>query len=463
MSKYVPESSLSLQSASPATNQQLRRVLTLWDLVFYGIVLIQPIAAIPLFGVADKLSQGHVVTTVLIAMVAMMFTALSYGRMATVYPAAGSAYTYVGRELNPHLGFLTGWAMLLDYLVLPVINTIYGALTLARLFPEIPYIIWAGIIAVLITYLNLRGIRSTARSNIVLLVVMCAVIGIFMILAVHYLARADGVKALFSIQPFYNSKTTNFSSIATATSLAALTYIGFDGVTTLSEEVQDPKRNVLRATVLVCFLTGVFAALQVYLGQLVWPNFTTFPNLETAFMDVSRRVGGLGLFDGMAFILVVASVGSGLSGQAGAARLLFGMGRDNALPRRIFGHLNTKSLVPSYNILVIGLIAFLGAMFLSWERAAEVINFGAFLAFMGVNLSVIRRFYFRPSFKGKRPVIKNLLLPASGFFFCLWIWLSLPRPAKIVGGMWFVGGFIYDAIMTRGFRTEPVMIDFSEG
>lgn len=463
MSKYVPESSLSLQSASPATNQQLRRVLTLWDLVFYGIVLIQPIAAIPLFGVADKLSQGHVVTTILVAMVAMMFTALSYGRMATVYPAAGSAYTYVGRELNPHLGFLTGWAMLLDYLVLPVINTIYGALTLARLFPEIPYIMWAGIIAVLITYLNLRGIRSTARSNIVLLVVMCAVIGIFMILAVHYLAHADGVKALFSIEPFYNSKTTNFSSIATATSLAALTYIGFDGVTTLSEEVQDPKRNVLRATVLVCFLTGVFAALQVYLGQLVWPNFTTFPNLETAFMDVSKRVGGLGLFDGMAFILVVASVGSGLSGQAGAARLLFGMGRDNALPRRIFGHLNTKSLVPSYNILVIGLIAFLGAMFLSWERAAEVINFGAFLAFMGVNLSVIRRFYFRPSFKGKRHVIKNLLLPASGFFFCLWIWLSLPRPAKIVGGMWFVGGFIYGAIMTRGFRTEPVMIDFSEG
>ena len=196
--------STSGQPTQPVPEPQLRRVLTLWDLVFYGIVLIQPIAAVPLFGIADKLSRGHVVTTILIAMIAMMLTAFSYGRMATAYPAAGSAYVYVGRELNPHLGFLTGWAMMLDYLVIPIINTIYGALTLARLFPAVPYIVWAAIIAALTTYLNLRGIRSTARTNIVLLVVMCAVIVAFLILAVHYLVHADGVKALFSLHPFYD-------------------------------------------------------------------------------------------------------------------------------------------------------------------------------------------------------------------------------------------------------------------
>ena len=455
--------STSGQPTQSVPEPQLRRVLTLWDLVFYGIVLIQPIAAVPLFGIADKLSRGHVVTTILIAMIAMMLTAFSYGRMATVYPAAGSAYTYVGRELNPHLGFLTGWAMMLDYLVIPIINTIYGALTLARLFPGVPYIVWAAIIAALITYLNLRGIRSTARSNIVLLVVMCVVIAAFLILAVHYLVHVGGVKALFSIHPFYDPGTTDFSSIATATSLAALTYIGFDGVTTLSEEVHDPKRNILRATVLVCFLTGVFSGIQVYLAQLVWPDFTTFPNLETAFMDVSKRVGGVALFNGMAFILIVASVGSGLSGEAGAARLLFGMGRDNALPRKLFAHIDPKYRVPTYNIWMIGLIAFLGAMFLNWERAAEVLNFGAFLAFMGVNLATVRHFYLRPGRRDKRRVAKDLLLPAFGFLFCLWIWWSLPRPAKIVGGAWFVGGFIYNGIMTRGFRRTPVMIDFSEG
>lgn len=442
---------------------QLRRVLTLWDLVFYGIVLIQPIAAVPLFGIADKLSRGHVVTTILIAMIAMMLTAFSYGRMATAYPAAGSAYTYVGRELNPHLGFLTGWAMTLDYLVIPIINTIYGALTLARLFPGVPYIVWAAMIAALTTCLNLWGIRSTARSNIVLLVVMSAVIVAFLILAVHYLVHLDGVKALFSLHPFYDPGKTDFSSIATATSLAALTYIGFDGVTTLSEEVHDPKRNILRATVLVCFLTGVFSGIQVYLAQLVWPDFSTFPNVETAFMDVSRRVGGLALFDGMAFILVVASIGSGLAGQAGAARLLFGMGRDNALPRKIFGHIDPKHRVPTYNIWLIGVIAFLGAMFLNWERAAEVLNFGAFLAFMGVNLAAVRHFYLSSGRKGQRQVAKDLLLPAVGFIFCLWIWWSLPRPAKIVGCFWLAGGLIYSGIMTRGFRKPPTTMDFSEG
>jgi putrescine importer len=459
----VVPSSTSGHPTQPVPEPQLRRVLTLWDLVFYGIVLIQPIAAVPLFGIADRLSGGHVATTILIAMIAMMLTAFSYGRMATAYPAAGSAYVYVGREINPHLGFLTGWAMTLDYLVIPIINTIYGALTLARLFPGVPYIVWAAMIATLTTYLNLRGVRSTARSNIVLLVVMSVVIVAFLILAVHYLVHLYGVKALFSLHPFYDPGKTDFSSIATATSLAALTYIGFDGVTTLSEEVHDPKRNILRATVLVCFLTGVFSGIQVYLAQLVWPDFSTFPNIETAFMDVSRRVGGLALFDGMAFILVVASIGSGLAGQAGAARLLFGMGRDNALPRKIFGHIDPKHRVPTYNIWLIGVIAFLGAMFLNWERAAEVLNFGAFLAFMGVNLAAIRHFYFRSGRQDQRQIAKDLLLPALGFLFCLWIWWSLPRPAKIVGGAWLVGGFIYNGIMTRGFRKIPVMMDFSEG
>ena len=441
---------------------QLRRVLTLWDLIFYGIVLITPIAAVPLFGIADKLSRGHVVTTVLIAMIAMMLTAVSYGRMATVYPAAGSAYTYVGRALHPHLGFLTGWAMMLDYFVIPVINTIYGALTLARLFPAVPYIGWAALIAATTTYLNLRGVRSTARINVILLSVMCAVIGIFMVLAVRYVIHVNGLSALFSIQPLYDPKTTDFPSIATATSLAALTYIGFDGVTTLSEEVHDPKRNILRATVLVCFLTGVFSSAQVYLAQLVWPDYSTFPNLETAFMDVSRRVGGVALFDGMAFILVVSMVGAGLAGQAGAARLLFGMGRDNALPRKLFGHLDAKRRVPTYNLWLSGLIAFGGALFLNWERAAEVLNFGAFLAFMGVNLAAARHFYFRAPLRKDRRILKDLVLPGSGFLFCLWIWWNLPRPAKVVGGIGFVGGFLYDAILTRGFREKPAMIDFSE-
>lgn len=443
-------------------DNQLRRVLTLWDLVFYGLVLIQPIAAVPLFGIADRLSRGHVVTTILIAMVAMMLTAFSYGRMAAVYPASGSAYTYVGRGLNPYLGFLTGWAMMLDYLVIPIINIIYGSLTLNRLIPSVPYVVWVLALTIIITFLNLRGIRTTARTNVTLLIIMCFVIGAFMVLAVKYLLHLGGMANLFSFQPFYDPKTTDLPSIATATSLAALTYIGFDGVTTLSEEVQNPKRNVLVATVLVCLLTGIFSGSQVYLAQRVWPDYSSFPNVETAFMDVSRRVGGLALFNAMAFTLIVASLGSGLSGQAGAARVLFGMGRDNALPNKFFAYIHPKSRVPSYNIWLIGLLTFLGSMLLDFERAAEVLNFGAFLAFMGVNIAAIKQFYFCRGPDEKKHLFKDAFLPAMGFLFCLWIWWNLPRPAKIVGGIWFLLGIFYLAYISRRFRTQPVAIDFSE-
>ena len=443
-----------------AVPPRLNRVLTLWDLILYGIVLIMPIAPVPLFGLAQSLSNGHAVTTILLAMVAMMLTAVSYGRMAALYPAAGSAYTYVGRGLNPHLGFLAGWAMLLDYLLVPLICTIYGALTIRRLVPQLPFAFWCFLIVATITLVNLKGIRSTATANMLMLVVMSVVIVAFMVLAVHWLFHRQGWAGLFSIQPFYQKSTFRWGTIATATSLAALTYGGFDGVTTLSEDVENPRRNVLIATVFVCFFTGIFGGLQVYLAQQVWPDFHLFTNLETAFMDVTKVVGGPILFGAMAVILIVANLGAGLTAQAGISRLLFGMGRDGVLPPRIFAHLEPKRNTPIYNVLLVGFFAFFGALFLDYERAAELINFGAFLAFMGVNAAVIRQFYFRGT--GKRRVMWDLLLPACGFLFCALIWLNLPKGAKILGTLWFLAGIAWDAVQTRGFRTAPAMVDFSE-
>ena len=351
-----------MSQSATAHAPHLRRVLTLWDLVFYGIVLIQPIAPVPLYGVAQKLSNGHFATIILIAMFAMMITAVSYGRMAALYPAAGSAYTYVGRGLNPHLGFLAGWAMFLDYLLQPLINTIWISTALhERYVHGIPFFAWAAAIAGIITLLNLRGIRSSARANKTLLLVMFVVVGLFVALAIRFLLRGNGVAGLFSTQPFYDPRTFDSHRIWSATSFAALTYIGFDGVTTLAEDVENPKRNVLLATVLVCVFTGLFGGLLVYLAQLVWPDWHGFPNLETAFMDVCRRVGGTFLFNAMGLILILAAFGSALTGGLGAARLLFGMGRDNVLPRRVFGHLSPGSSTPIYNILIIGALSFLGA------------------------------------------------------------------------------------------------------
>lgn len=190
--------------SSTAEAVQLKRVLGLWDLVFYGVVLIQPIAAVGLFGIAQQLSQGHMVTTVLIAMCAIMLTAVSYGRMASVYPSAGSAYTYVSRGLNVHLGFIAGWGMVLDYLIVPIASTIYAALTLTRIVPMVPYAVWVLVLVLLTTGLNLRGIRSTARWNIILLCGMCAVIAMFFMSAIHYLTVHGGASALFSLTPIYD-------------------------------------------------------------------------------------------------------------------------------------------------------------------------------------------------------------------------------------------------------------------
>ncbi len=430
-----------------------RRILTLWDLVIYGVVLIQPIAPVGIFGVAMKISKGHAATTILIAMVAMMLTAVSYGRMAALYPSAGSAYTYVGRVFGPYAGFLVGWAMFLDYMIIPVVNVIYGALTIERLVPEVPYAIWAVVFAVGITALNLRGVRSLARANTILLATMCVVVGAFVILATRYLFHQGGWTGIFSLQPFYNPATFNLRAVMTATSLAALTYIGFDGVTTMAEETCNPRRTIPLATVLVCLITGAFSAVEVYLGQRVWPDYRTFPNLETAFLDVTLRAGGVLLFQGMAAVLIVACFGTGLAGLAAAARLLYGMGRDDMLPKRIFGRLDTKRSQPATNIWIIGALALAGALALSYERSAELINFGAFLAFIGVNLAVIRS---KP-----KPLIASMCA-GLGFLFCVWIWWSLPQQAKMAGGLWLAAGLAWTALKTRGFRIRPAAIDFAD-
>jgi putrescine importer len=462
---------MSDSASSPATSApvpHLRRVLTLWDLVFYGIVLIQPIAPVPLYGVAQKLSNGYFATIILIAMFAMMITAVSYGRMAALYPSAGSAYTYVGRGLNPHLGFLAGWAMFLDYLLQPLINTVWISTALhERYVKGIPFFAWAALIAVIITLLNLRGIRSSARANKVLLFLMFVVVGFFIVLAIRFLLRAHGAAGMFSTRPFYNPATFDSHRIWSATSFAALTYIGFDGVTTLAEDVENPKRNVLLATVLVCVFTGIFGGFLVYLGQMVWPDWHTFPNLETAFMDICQRVGGVVLFNAMGAILVLAAFGSGLTGGLGAARLLFGMGRDNVLPRRIFGHLSPGSSTPTYNILIIGGLTFVGAVLLNsignpYEHAGELLNFGAFLAFMGVNLATFWQFAVLSRTGYRKRVLADIALPLVGFGFCALIWWNLPVLAKTVGGIWFAIGLAYVAITTHGFRRAPAMIDFSD-
>lgn len=442
------------QSTTTNEEPKLRRVLSVWDLVFYGIVAVTPSAPATVFGLAETQSRGHAVITILAAMMAMVLTAISYGRMAALYPSAGSAYTYVGRGMHPYLGFLAGWAMLLDYVISPLFCVIYGTLALQRAFPALPFPVGAALFAGGITYLNLRGIRSTARANQTFLLFMFAVLIAYVVLAIRYLTNQHGLPGLFSTLPFYNPATFDLHAIAGATSFAALTYLGFDSVTTLAEDVRNPRRNVMLAGVVVCVFTGVFGGLLVYLGQLVWPDYGAYPNVETAFMDVTKRVGGLVLFQAMALVLVVANIGAGMTAQVGAARLLFGMGRDNVIPRRFFTYLHPRTNAPSRNILLIGLLAFAGAQVVSYELTAEILNFGAFLGFMGVNLCVVWQFWIRCSAGHSRSLLPDVFLPMLGFLFCAVIWWGLRMPAKIAGGGWLIIGLIVLAVHTNWFRSK---------
>jgi len=461
-----------MSDISANSEVKLRRVLKLRDLVIYGIILIQPVAALPLFGLANRDSQGHAVTCILFAMIAMIFTAISYGRMANRYPAAGSAYTYVGRGLHSYLGFIAGFTMFMDYMIVPIICTIFTSITANHMLPIIPLRFWFFFFACGFTLINLRGITMTNRVNWLLMIVLSVVVFWFMGAAIRFIFMKDGIAGLFTMEPFFHSDTFSLTLIGSGTALAALTYIGFDGLTTLSEEVENPRRNILLATVLTCVITGIWSGSQIYLAQASvswaeWPQFLSDmvrkfgagQELEKAIIGVANLVGGHILEIVLAFMLMVASVGSGVTGQVGAARVMYGMGRDRMLPQKFFGHLDKKHAGPSYNILLIGAIVLIGANVLTYSQCAHLINFGAFLAFMLVNAAAIREYFFKAEQKTVKGFFKDFLPPAIGIVACFLIWKSLPRLTFFIGGLWSLVGIIYLAFLSKGFRKLPKVSD----
>jgi putrescine importer len=451
-----------LAESGASTKPHLNRVLTLWDLIYYGVILTSPIAAVPLFGEAQVLSRGHTTLTMLLAMVAMSVTAVSFGRMATVYPSAGSVYTYISRGMNPHIGFIVGWAMFLEYLFQPVQNALYAVLAIQRIEPRLPFWFLAAIAVGFITFLAIQGIKFNARTNKVLLAFMGLVTAVFLIEAFRYIVLHEHFSGLFSLQPIYNPATFNLRAVAAGTSLAALVFIGFDGVSILAEEVKNPRRNVLLASVLVCVFTGLFSGLQVYLAQRVWPDHTTLLNPETAFMDVAQRASGPFLFTAYGVMLLISSLACGLAGHVGAARLLYGMGRDDVLPKRIFGFVSPKRGNPTYNIWIVAILAYAAVLTIPWERSAEIVTFGALLAFMGVNLVSLMHFWFSPAARGKRNFFLDAFVPTFGFVFCFLLLISLQTWTKYAGAAWLILGLVYAAYKTRFFTVRPKLIDFSE-
>ncbi len=424
---------------------RLRRALTLRDLIFYGIVCIQPTAPMPPFGAVAVEARGHVVTTILIAMVAMLFTAVSYGRMARVYPTAGSSYTYIAGEFGPAAGFVTGWSILLDYLLNPLICVIWSSSAAANLLPQVPSFAWKVFFALLFTLLNLRGIEASARTNRWMAIGMSAVVAYMLAMMARYIYIKGNLDL---VRPFYDPETFSWATVSTGTSIAALTYIGFDTISTLSEEAINPKRDILRATVLVCFLIGVISAIEVYFGQLVYPDYNHFPNVDTAYVFVAGRAGGPLLFHLVNVTLLVATVGSGMSAQLGGARLLYGMASQGALPR-FFANIDPRTKIPAHNVILCGAISLAGAWAMDYQLGAELLNFGAFLAFVGVNLAAFWHYWVKKNDRSWSQAV----LPLLGAAVCLYIWASLRWQAKTAGGVWLLLGLTYMLVQRVRQRT----------
>jgi putrescine importer len=423
----------------------LKRSLRFWDLVLYGIILIQPTAPMPSFGVIYQEARGHAVTAILLAMVAMLFTSVSYGRMARAYPHGGSAFLYVGKEIHASLGYLTGWCLVMDYVLNPLICTIWCSRAAINFLPDVPYFVWAVLFAVLFTTLNCNGVETSARINAGMAAALGIVIVLVLISSLRWLLHLSHPGAAFFVRPFYDPATFSTSGLLRGTSIAVLTYIGFDGISTLTDEATDPARSVPRAIVLTCFVTGVLASIEVYAAQLVWPRGLSFPDVDTAYVYVSGRMGGPLLFLVVNASLLLANIGSGMASQLGAARLLYSMGQDGALPRGFFGAVHPKNRIPRNNVLLIGGICLAGALVFSYQLGTELLNYGALLAFMGVNLASMLRGWRNGRFRQWFP----MLLSLGGLVTCALLWWGLGPLAKTAGTTWALCGVLLWVVRRR--------------
>ncbi len=439
MAEQVGDATLEALGYKP----EFKRVLSLRDLILYGLVILTPTAPYPVYGIVQHLSRGHAALAYLVAMVAMLFTAASYGKMAGAFPAAGSTYTYAQRSLSEHVGFLAGWSMILDYFLIPLLSVVYAGLTAARLLPAVPYWFWAVLFTVLITAVNVRGIQMTKRASQVMMFIMTLSAVLFVALAAFYVVHHHGWGGLIVSTAIFNRATFLVRPLMLSAGVAALSYIGFDAVSTLAEDTKDPERNIAIATVSVCLIQTVFCVATVYLAALVWPDYSTFPQEETAILDISRLLGGPLMFGFITFVLLVAGLASALTGQAGASRLLFGMGRDGVISRSIFAYVSPRYSTPTRAIYLMAGVTLVGSLLMHFELAVELLNFGAFVGFILVNLSVVRHYYFRRKLRSGLAIFTNLLFPVLGAVTCIYVWLNLSHKAKIVGFIWLGLGVIY--------------------
>lgn len=447
---------MSLNSQTPATQSraQLKKSLTLLPVVMIGLAYMQPMTLFDTFGIVSGLTDGHVATAYVFALIAILFTALSYGKLIRRFPSAGSAYTYAQKALSPHIGFMVGWSSLLDYLFMPMINILLAKIYFEALVPGIPSWIFVVALVGFMTLSNLKGIKTVANFNSVIVVLQVVVMVAIVGMVIYGVAHGEGSGTLASSKPFW-SENAHVVPMITGATILCFSFLGFDGISSLSEETKDAGRVIPKAIFLTALIGGVIFVVVSYFLQLYFPDISRFKHPDASQPEIMLYVAGKTFQFAILIFSCVTVLASGMAAHAGVSRLMYVMGRDGVFPERFFGYIHPTWRTPALNVLLVGVIA-LTAIIFDLVTATALINFGALVAFTFVNLSVISQFWVR---EGRNKTLKDnlnfLLLPLCGALTVGALWVNLEKSSMILGLIWGAIGLIYLAFVTRSFR-NPV-------
>lgn len=437
--------------------QSLKRVLNVSSLVWFGLSYLAPIGVFTQFGIMTGVTHGMTTLSYIVSTVVILFTALSYAKMVSVYPISGSAYSYVQRSINPYIGFITGWAMLLDYILLPMICVLFLGLFMNKYCPIVPIWAWILISVIIIFIVNILGIEPTVKVNTWTVIFQAGFSLLFLFVVAKLIMEGGGAGTFFSWEAVYNPSEFHMEPFLMSVGILTIAFLGFDAVTTLAEETIQPEKNVGRALLLVCLFAGGFFILESYFCQIAWPSgWREIVDPSTGFFEVSLKIQADYMQSLYFWIGNLASLTCAISAQAAVARILFGMGRDGVLPKKYFAYVHPRFKTPVYGILLVSIISLTAIAFIDGlVDVMSLISFGALLGFTMVNSAVIFHFYLREKRRSPRDTIEYLIFPLIGAALCLYFLFNLAYQTKILGLTWIALGLIYTAATTNFFRKLP--------
>jgi amino acid transporter len=444
-------------------HQELKRSLSFTDLLVYGLVFMVPIAPFGIFGSVFQASGGMIALAYAVGGLAMAFTAASYSQMSRAFPMAGSVYTYAGRGIAQPVGFLAGWMILLDYVLVPGLLYLIAAVAMNAIVSGIPVWAWLVGFVVLNTVVNYLGIEFTARVNRIMLIGELIVLAVFLVIGVIALARGEG-NGLGALTPIYNSDTFSLSLVFGAVSIAVLSFLGFDGISTLAEENRESARSIGKSMIAALALAGTLFIVQTWIAALLVPNpealIADGDAGGTAFYDAAEAASGHWLYVVTAVATAIAwGFANSLVAQAATSRLLFAMARDRQLPS-FLAKVHPTRRVPVNATLLVAVVSLVLGIYMSQRDdgitlLSTLVNFGALSAFLVLHVAVVVHFVVRQK---SRDWWRHLVVPVIGFAILFYVVINAKVAAQMLGFVWLgIGVVLLVFLLVTG--RKPVLAE----